>query len=104
MYGSPFYHEPQRRNVEELRSNNSLEMCLKVGQRLAHPLYVYKIEITKIMAFEEETSYRDRYSSAEIYVKPYLDEKDEKCVFKEYKIDVDGINKDKWFLIDNMEG
>ncbi|MGK8430743.1 hypothetical protein [Bacillus cereus] len=58
MYGSPFYHEPQRRNVEELRSNNSLEMWLKVGQRLAHPLYVYKIEITKIMAFEEETSYR----------------------------------------------
>jgi hypothetical protein len=46
--------------VEEISSENNSDKTFKVGQIYSHPLYVYKLEISKIEAYKGESySYRN---------------------------------------------
>ncbi|WP_069302609.1 hypothetical protein [Bacillus bingmayongensis] len=76
-----------------------------MGWKFAHPLYVYKIEIVKIMAFIDEKSNKSKYSNAKVFIKPFISKENNQVQeFEEYEMDTDVINKDKWFLIENMKG
>ncbi|PQQ47407.1 hypothetical protein [Bacillus thuringiensis] len=69
---------------------------LKVGQIYSHPLYVYKLEISKIEAYIGE-SYS--YRNASIFVKPcFLNRKNEIVKLDEYKMITEELNADKWWI------
>lgn len=67
MWDSHFHGTPSKVIVEEISSENNSDKTFKVGQIYSHPLYVYKLEISKIEAYKGE-SYS--YRNASIFVKP----------------------------------
>jgi hypothetical protein len=48
MWDSHFHGTPSKVIVEEISSENNSDKTFKVGQIYSHPLYVYKLEISKI--------------------------------------------------------
>ncbi|EJV74392.1 hypothetical protein P4U07_29830 [Bacillus mycoides] len=96
MWGSPFYDPPRKVEVEEVSSENKHEKTFKVGQIYAHPLYVYKLEISKIEAYKGEDY---SYKNATIFVKPcFLNRGDEVIKLKEYEMTTEELNADKWYI------
>jgi hypothetical protein len=51
MWDSHFHGTPSKVIVEEISSENNSDKTFKVGQIYSHPLYVYKLEISKIEAY-----------------------------------------------------
>jgi hypothetical protein len=47
MWDSHFHGTPSKVIVEEISSENNSDKTFKVGQIYSHPLYVYKLEISK---------------------------------------------------------
>jgi len=67
MWDSHFHGTPSKVIVEEISSENNSDKTFKVGQIYSHPLYVYKLEISKIEAYKGE-SYS--YRNASIFARP----------------------------------
>ncbi|MGK3616325.1 hypothetical protein [Bacillus cereus] len=96
MWGSPFYESPTRVEVEVVSSKNKHEKTFQVGQIYAHPLYVYKLEISKIESFKGENY---SYSDASIFVKPcFVNRENEVIKLKEYEMTTEELNTDKWYI------
>ena len=96
MWGSPFYDPPRKVEVEEVSSKNNNEKTFKVGQIYIHPLYVYKLEISKIEAFKDGDY---SYKNASIFVKPcFLNRENEVIKLKEYELTTEELNADKWYI------
>ncbi|HFJ9454148.1 TPA: hypothetical protein ACGW67_005472 [Bacillus tropicus] len=101
MYHGPFDYRPEKIEVNEVNSDITSEMSLRVGQKYAHPLYLYKIEITRIKAYKEKPEFGNIYSRSSIFIKPYVVRNSGTVAeMKEYEIEPENINKDKWFLIE----
>ncbi|EEL84925.1 hypothetical protein bcere0029_52980 [Bacillus cereus AH1272] len=82
--------------VEEISSENNSDKTFKVGQIYSHPLYVYKLEISKIEAYKGE-SYS--YRNASIFVKPcFFNRENEIVKLDEYEMTTEELNADKWWI------
>lgn len=105
MWHSPFYNEPIKVDTDELKSPNGKKRAFKVGQKFAHPLYTYRIEIVNIKAYRTEQISKSDYNNADLIVQPYFQkDKDRTIKMEEYEVQVKDINSDKWFLIEEKEG
>ncbi|MBL2346529.1 hypothetical protein ELJ07_30685, partial [Klebsiella pneumoniae] len=72
------------------------DKTFKVGQIYSHPLYVYKLEISKIEAYKGE-SYS--YRNASIFVKPcFFNRENEIVKLDEYEMTTEELNADKWWI------
>lgn len=96
MWGSHFHGPPSKVKVEEISSENNSDKTFKVGQIYSHPLYVYKLEISKIEAYKGE-SYS--YRNASIFVKPcFFNRENEIVKLDEYEMTTEELNADKWWI------
>ncbi|MCU5065159.1 hypothetical protein OB986_28620 [Bacillus cereus] len=96
MWDSHFHGPPSKVKVEEISSENNNDKTFKVGQIYSHPLYVYKLEISKIEAYIGE-SYS--YRNASIFVKPCFLNRENKIVkLDEYEMTTEELNADKWWI------
>jgi hypothetical protein len=94
MWDSHFHGTPSKVIVEEISSENNSDKTFKVGQIYSHPLYVYKLEISKIEAYKGE-SYS--YRNASIFVKPcFFNRENEIVKLDEYEMTTEELNADKW--------
>lgn len=92
--------EPIRMPIEEIISNDSTQLNLKVGQKFAHPLYEYRMQIIKIEIYKYESEKGNAYDNAFIFIKPYLQKESNNIIeLDEHKIYPSDINNGKWFLI-----
>ncbi|HHT7191573.1 TPA: hypothetical protein ACTZ5N_005087 [Bacillus cereus] len=79
-----------------MSSENNSDKTFKVGQIYSHPLYVYKLEISKIEAYKGE-SYS--YRNASIFVKPcFFNRENEIVKLDEYEMTTEELNADKWWI------
>ncbi|PGZ96925.1 hypothetical protein COE51_16260 [Bacillus pseudomycoides] len=94
-------YDPVMTEVEEIKGNKPSQMALKVGQHLAHNLYEYKIEITKIKVREDDKDCKSIYKNADIFVTTYFskDNNGDYVKIGEYEIEPEHINEGKWFVI-----
>ncbi|MFD6843645.1 hypothetical protein ACFWCE_27835, partial [Bacillus cereus] len=93
---SHFHGTPSKVIVEEISSENNSDKTFKVGQIYSHPLYVYKLEISKIEAYKGE-SYS--YRNASIFVKPcFFNRENEIVKLDEYEMTTEELNADKWWI------
>ncbi|ACI30413.1 MULTISPECIES: hypothetical protein [Bacillus] len=96
MWDSHFHGTPSKVIVEEISSENNSDKTFKVGQIYSHPLYVYKLEISKIEAYKGE-SYS--YRNASIFVKPcFFNRENEIVKLDEYEMTTEELNADKWWI------
>ncbi|HDR4408726.1 hypothetical protein ACQVPP_18955 [Bacillus luti] len=96
MSDSHFHGPPSKVIVEEISSENNSDKTFKVGQIYSHPLYVYKLEISKIEAYKGE-SYS--YRNASIFVKPcFFNRENEIVKLNEYEMTTEELNADKWWI------
>ncbi|MFC9449138.1 hypothetical protein ACFTSE_23575 [Bacillus cereus] len=96
MWDSHFHGPPGKVIVEEISSENNSDKTFKVGQIYSHPLYVYKLEISKIEAYKGE-SYS--YRNASIFVKPcFFNRENEIVKLDEYEMTTEELNADKWWI------
>ncbi|MEC2709703.1 hypothetical protein P9Z39_29275 [Bacillus thuringiensis] len=96
MWDSHFHGPPSKVIVEEISSENNCDKTFKVGQIYSHPLYVYKLEISKIKAYKGE-SYS--YKNASIFVKPcFFNRENEIVKLDEYEMTTEELNADKWWI------
>ncbi|MGH0593730.1 hypothetical protein ACQVPY_15765 [Bacillus pretiosus] len=96
MWDSHFHGTPSKVIVEEISSENNRDKTFKVGQIYSHPLYVYKLEISKIEAYKGE-SYS--YRNASIFVKPcFFNRENEIVKLDEYEMTTEELNADKWWI------
>ncbi|MGR5963285.1 hypothetical protein ACT7DN_31495 [Bacillus paranthracis] len=96
MRDSHFHGTPSKVIVEEISSENNSDKTFKVGQIYSHPLYVYKLEISKIEAYKGE-SYS--YRNASIFVKPcFFNRENEIVKLDEYEMTTEELNADKWWI------
>lgn len=96
MWDSHFHGTPSKMIVEEISSENNSDKTFKVGQIYSHPLYVYKLEISKIEAYKGE-SYS--YRNASIFVKPcFFNRENEIVKLDEYEMTTEELNADKWWI------
>ncbi|MEI5893048.1 hypothetical protein DXB51_14340 [Bacillus cereus] len=100
-WGWAEYNEPVRISIEEINSNDPTQINLKIGQRFAHPLYEYRMQIVKIEVYEDDSENKPAYySNAFIFVKPYFQKESNNIIeLGEYEIRPREINDGKWFLI-----
>ncbi|PFL21647.1 hypothetical protein COJ07_10185 [Bacillus cereus] len=87
--------------IEELNSDDPTQLYLKIGQKFAHPLYEYRMQIVKIEVYKDEYDNRHTcYDKAFIFVKPYFQKESNHIIeLEEYEIRPRDINDGKWFLI-----
>ncbi|NUJ08374.1 hypothetical protein [Bacillus paranthracis] len=96
MWDIHFHGTPSKVIVEEISSENNSDKTFKVGQIYSHPLYVYKLEISKIEAYKGE-SYS--YRNASIFVKPcFFNRENEIVKLDEYEMTTEELNADKWWI------
>ena len=96
MWDSHFHGTPSKVIVEEISSENNSDKTFKVGQIYSHPLYVYKLEISKIEAYKGG-SYS--YRNASIFVKPcFFNRENEIVKLDEYEMTTEELNADKWWI------
>ncbi|PEU05828.1 hypothetical protein [Bacillus sp. AFS019443] len=96
MWDSHFYDPPRKVEVEEVSSKNNNEKTFQVGQIYSHPLYVYKLEISKIEAYIDK---KYSYSDASIFVKPcFLNRENEVIKLNEHEMTTEELNADKWYI------
>ncbi|ANT40138.1 MULTISPECIES: hypothetical protein [Bacillus cereus group] len=98
------WHErrnPIRIPIEEVISNDPTQINLKIGQRFAHPLYQYRMQIMKIEVYKDDFEKRPTYyDNAFIFAKPYFQKESNSIIeLGEYEIRPKDINDGKWFLI-----
>lgn len=87
--------------IEELNSDDPTQLYLKIGQKFAHPLYEYRIQIVKIEVYKDKFENRQAYyANAFIFIKPYFQKESNHIIeLEEYEIRPRDINEGKWFLI-----
>ncbi|MFJ8529990.1 hypothetical protein [Bacillus sp. NPDC094106] len=98
------WREPVRESAEEINSDNPSQINLKLEQKFAHPLYEYKMRISRIEAYKDESENGYTYGNASVFVKPYFQKDSNNIVeLDEYEISPKEINDGKWFLINERE-
>lgn len=92
---------PIRIPIEEVISDDPTQINLKKGQRFAHPLYQYRMQIVKIEVYKDDFENRPTYyGNSFIFVKPYFQKESSSIIeLGEYEIRPKDINDGKWFLI-----